>query len=232
MENGVYTGNILSLTSVRNEQTRNTNRFSIKFDGLNRVIDNASKSKFASVKRRYDALKDALVNTKYLSNPKEGYAASLELSLLSVAWPKMEFERGDIHRFNDSQKVVNKFTPLAELQVTFYDYVNGSASALMYLWQGLVGDKTTGAIGYKQDYIADARLVTYSPIAPGVAENELESEILEEHQIVNIYPVDVDLGEHSYEGGEARKVTVLFACDNVFPRYYRAKPIGTNTTVE
>lgn len=219
----IYTGNILSLTEVRNEQTRNTNRFTLRFYGLDNIINAAATSPFAAVRRRYDALREALLAESQKDNVTTGLQETLELSLLSLTWPKIEVERQDIFRFNDSIKAVTKFAPMTEMNTVFYDYVNGSASALMYMWHGLVGDKTTGAIGYKQDYVTRAEIRVYGPIAPGVAKENLEDECIEIHELTNLYPVDVDLGEHSYEGGEARKVTCQFAYDNFFPVMYKGR---------
>ena len=215
--------NILSLNNVRNEQTKNTNRWSIKFSGLAGIMQKAAASGSLG-KDRYDAVKDALINSSQAAAGATAIQNSLELSLLSVTWPKIEVERQDIFRFNDSMKAVTKFAPMAEMQVVFYDYINGSASAIMYAWHGLVGNKKTGAIGFKEDYVCDGFLEVYGPTAPG----EESPTIFEQHQIVNMYPVDVDLGEHSYEGGEARKVTVLFALDNFYPISYKNKPVSPN----
>ena len=212
---------ILSLNNVRNEQTRNTNRFSLKFTGLGTIMSNLSNSTSIGYER-YQAVSAALLNSGQTGST--GIANSLELSLLSVTWPKIEIERQDIYRFNDSIKAVTKFAPMAEMQVVFYDYINGSASAIMYAWQGLVGNKKTGAIGFKEDYICDGVLEVYGPTAPGEGDAPTA---YEKHQIVNMYPVDVDLGEHSYEGGEARKVTVLFALDNFYPLEYKNKTAST-----
>jgi hypothetical protein len=209
--------NILSLNGVRNEQTKNTNRWSLKFTGLDRVMENVK----TKAETRNKATSPAFLSTSF-PNVKQ----SLELSLLSVTWPKIEIERQDIYRFNDSIKAVTKFAPMAEMQVVFYDYINGSASAIMYAWQGLVGDKRSGAIGFKEDYICDAELYMYGPQAPG----QTEPTFYEKHQIVNMYPVDIDLGEHSYEGGEARKVTVLFALDNFYPLEYKNRPLSISNT--
>jgi len=227
-QSGVYTGNILSLTEVRNEQTRNTNRFTLRFYGLDKIINAAANSPFSAVRRRYEALQDALLAESQKDNVTTGIQETLELSLLSLTWPKIEVERQDIHRFNDSIKAVTKFAPMTEMQTVFYDYVNGSSSAMMSMWHGLVGDKTTGAIGYKQDYVIKAEIRVYGPIAPGVSKEDLEKECIEIHELTNLYPVDLDLGEHSYESGEARKVTCQFAYDNFFPVMYKGRRSSVN----
>jgi hypothetical protein len=40
--------------------------------------------------------------------------------------------------------------------------------------------------------------------------------------MVNIYPKSIDIGEHSYEGAEVRKVQVTFSIDNIYPLYYNS----------
>jgi hypothetical protein len=219
--------NILSLNNVRNEQTKNTNRWSIKFDGLGKIMTNAQRNDSIALER-YNKLYSAFNASSQSNNTATAVQNSLELSLHSVTWPKIEIERQDIYRFNDSMKAVTKFSPMAEMQVVFYDYINGSASAIMYTWQGLVGNKQTGAIGFKETYVCDGYLEVYGPTAPG----ETTPTVYEKHRIINMYPVDVDLGEHSYEGGEARKVTVLFALDNFYPVEYKNKPLITGSNPE
>lgn len=216
-------GNILSFTSVRNQTGRNTNRGTIRFgEGLKTLLDNAKNPNhpvykdLPEVRDRIEKLSQAWYN------PTDGYGVSdsLELSLLSYSWPKVETERGDIFRFNDSIKVVNKIAPITEMTVTFYDYINGSASAIMLAWSALVADKNTGAMGFKRDYaLPTADIYGYGPNAPA----EKNPTWYEWHQLTNLYPVDVDLGEQSYEGGEIRKVTVMFVYDNIVAKEYRGR---------
>ena len=91
------------------------------------------------------------------------------------------------------------------------------------MWHGLVGDKKTGAMGYKEDYVVpEADFFVFGPDAPGF-ENLDPSIPIEQHRIINLYPKSVELGEHSYEGGEIRKVVVSFVFDNIFPVAYRSR---------
>ena len=62
---------------------------------------------------------------------------------------------------------------MEEMSISFYDYVNGSASAIMQLWHAFVGDKRTGAIGFKEDFVLrQAFFYVYGPDAPGYQVSE------------------------------------------------------------
>jgi hypothetical protein len=146
---------------------------------------------------------------------------TLELALNSVSVPPMEMETADAWRFHDSAKHTVRFAPMGDMTTTFYDYISGSASAIMLVWQSMVGERKSGAIGFKEDYVLpEAELLEFGPIAPA-EENPTPYGI---HQVVNLYPKSIELGEFSYETAEVRKVTVQFAVEAVYPK----KMIGLN----
>lgn len=210
--------NLFQTRQIWSEQTKNTNRFTLVFDNLDQVLQKAATSPITSIKNRYNSLQAA--------NLRDNFTASqvLELSLLSLTFPNVEIGRQDIHRFNDSIKALTKFEPTQEMQVTFYDYINGSASSILYSWYALLGDKFTGAIGFKEDYaLGTASMYVYGPDAPAYDDTQIAEGWFEHHQFVNLYPVSIDLGEHSYENGEARKITCQFAFDNIYPVEYRGR---------
>lgn len=216
--------NIFQIQNIRNEQTINTNRWSIQFKGLKEILTRVKNSPLPAVKARYDNCKVALG-----SRGLEQVETTLELSLFSVTIPSVKLETQDISRFNDTIKAVTKFAPMEDLSVVFWDYVDGSASAIMQLWHALVGDKVTGAIGFKQDFVLpQAFFFVYGPDAPaykGEANDEAVEGIgtdhgnipyLQKYEIWNLFPNSVELGEHS-DAAEARKVTCTFSIDNIFP---------------
>lgn len=210
--------NVLRTYTISKETPRNTNRFTLVFgQRLSTIIQN-SQFYVGGVGERYRGLKDAL---KF---PNISIDKSLELSLLSVSLPPIELDVTDVFKFNDSYKSITKFAPTSEMAVTFYDYVSGSASAIMLMWHALCGDKKTGAIGYKEDYtIPEADFFVFGPDAP--AFESLDPSIpIEHHRIVNLYPKNVELGEHSFENGEIRKVTIQFLFDNIYPVSYKGAP--------
>ncbi len=204
--------NVLRTYTVSKETTKNTNRFTLVFgQALTNIITNA-QFYAGGVGQRYQGLKTAL-NFPNLSIDK-----TLELSLLSVSFPNIEMETSPIFKFNDSYEAITKFAPTTGMQVVFYDYVKGSASAIMSMWQSLVGDKKTGAIGYKEDYVVpETDFFVFGPDAPAFENLDTSTVPIEQHRIINIYPKTVEIGEHSFESGEVRKVTVNFSFDNVFP---------------
>ena len=194
-------------------QTINLNRFSIRFPGLNdKLMNKAPVSSLFGIQQRYEAVKNALG-----SDPGN----SLELSLFSAKIPNVAIEKVDLAHFNDSIKAVTKFTPMEDMSIVFYDYVNGSASAIMLLWHAFVGDKKTGAIGFKQDFVLPkAHFYVYGPDAPGYSDEFADTNgipWLQKYEIVNIFPLVIDFGEHSQDSAEVRKVTVTFAADNCLP---------------
>lgn len=194
--------------AIRNEQLIMQNRFSLIFNGLDAVLDRAKNSPIAAIRERYAAVEPAFARGNFTR------AETLELGLLSVSIPQIAIGEEDVHRFNDSIKALTKFEPVTEMSVTFYDYINGSASAILQAWNALLGDKKTGAIGFKSDYaLPSASFNIYGPQAPA----EEEPTIFQEYQIVNLYPKTIELGEHSYANGESRKVTVQFLWDNLYP---------------
>jgi len=206
-------GNIFRISKINNQQTINSNRFSIRFVGLNDKLINKSKtSTLPGIQERYNNVKAAIG-----SDP----ATSLELSLFSATVPPVALEIQDIAKFNDNIKAVTKFAVMEDFTVTFVDYVNGSASAIMQLWHAWVGDKQTGAIGFKQDFVLPkAYFYVYGPDAPGYSDDFADTNgvpYLQKYEIINLFPKQIDLGEHSAESAESRKVTVNFAIDNFYP---------------
>ena len=208
--------NIFQIRQINNQQTINSNRFSIRFPGLTEKLKvQAPTSTLWGIQDRYAAVEAAIGET-----PGE----SLELSLFSAGLPSIALEKQFLNRFNDGVKSVTKFAEMEDLEVVFYDYVNGSASAIMQLWHAFVGDKRTGAIGFKQDFVlAEAYFYVYGPDAPGYSDQDVatmeDQEIpwLQKYKIVNIFPLTVALGEHSQETAEARRVTITFSVDNIYP---------------
>lgn len=213
---------LFQTNTVRAKTPRMTHRYSLRFEGLQKVLDYAKSRNnpgdvYTNTKgtgNRYNQLLSAIGN-----NPSD----SLELSLLSVSVPSIELESVDLWRFQDSVKHVTRFAPMGDMTATFYDYINGSASAIMYIWHGLVGDKRTGAISFKEEYVLpSARLIEYGPKAPVQAEGSEER--FAEHVILNLYPKTIELGEHSYESADVRKVTVQFGLEGIYPDYYNSLP--------
>ena len=143
----------------------------------------------------------------------------LNLSLLSCTIPAFEFEAGDVNRFNDTVKHITKFSAVNDMNSTFYDYINGSATCIMLAWQSMVGFKLTGEMGYKEDYVCDMDLYVYGPNRPGFTP-EADSpgnQALMQYKILNAWPRSVDVGDFSYDSAEIKKVIVQFAYDMVIP---------------
>lgn len=209
-------GNIFRIRQVTNEQTINSNRWSIRFVGLrDMLLSKAPSSPNPGVRKRYEMVK-ALLG----SDP----ASVLEISLVSSNFPTVGVDTIDIPRFNDHFKAVTKFIVMEDLNVGFYDYVNGSASAILMLWQAFVADKETGAIGFKQDFVLpEAEFFVYGPDAPAYeVESSAEIPYLQKYKMVNLFPKQIKMPEHS-DSAEPRKIECTFALDNVFPvdiKYY------------
>lgn len=213
--------NFLNTSSIRSKTARQTNRFLLEFTGLTTLLGKITTSTAIpqAVKDRYNNLSPNF--------SADGSETNLKLSLLSVSVPSTEMEVVDIARFHDTVKQTTRFTPQADMQVVFYDYVDGSASAIMYAWHGVVGERSSGALGYKEDYVlGTASLLEYGPTAPAEGNTSgtvftPDPKIIAEHKIINLYPKTIELGEHSYETAEVRKVTVTFGLDAIYPyKYY------------
>lgn len=220
--------NIFQTAAVRSKTPRMSHRFSLSFDGLSEVLLLASKRRDVykattpalAAANRYTHLLPALGDVNSVPT-------TLELSLLSVSLPSNEMETVEVSRFHDTAKHISKFSSMPDMEVSFYDYVEGSASAIMSVWHSMVGDRRTGAISYKNEYtLPMARLIEYGPTAPAEGDNPTP---IAEHAVINLYPKSVNLGEHSYESAEVRKVQVTFAVDNVFPLYYTGLDYATRT---
>jgi len=220
-------GNIFRIKKVYNEQTINVNRWSIRFVGLTDLLLNkAPASPLFGVQTMYNAVKNALGG-----DPQ----TSLEISLASSNFPLPKLETVEIPRFNDQFKSVTKFSPMENLSVTFIDYVNGSASSILQLWRAFVGDKRTGAIGFKQDYVLpEAHFYVYGPDAPGYSDDYCDEHggppYLQKYALINLYPIEVNMPEHA-DAGEPRRITTVFVCDNMYPleiftyNYQAANPL-------
>ena len=227
--------NIFQIAQIRNKQTINKNRFTLEFIGLDRLLRSAKVSPLPWIRERYEAVQAAL------GSSAEDIGISLQISLKTFTIPKVTLGNQEIHRFNDVIRAVTKFDAMEEMPVSFIDYVGGSASAIMQLWHAFVGDKKTGAIGFKEDFVLPrAFFYVYGPDAPGynVVEgadpdpSKLEvAEVpwLQKYEIWNLFPTAVDLGEASSEDAEAREVSCTFIIDNFFPIGIRTYT-GASTT--
>lgn len=206
-------GNIFQIRKITNEQTINVNRWNLRFIGLtDKLLNKAPTSPLFGVRDRYEAVKNALGGDP---------ATSLEISLVSSNFPAVGVEIGEIPRFNDRIKMATKFSDLGMLTVSFIDYVNGSASAILSLWQAFVADKRTGAIGFKQDFVLPkAEFYVYGPDAPGYNDEFCDANDgppwLQKYEIVNLWPSKVTMPEHA-DSADVRKVSVDFVIDNIYP---------------
>lgn len=220
--------NLFQIARINNKSTRNTNRFTLEFLGLESLLIaplNSDYIGYDAYKIRAQAVAPALSwGTAESYNVNE----ALQLSLLSATIPNIQVETQRIQRFNDSVVATTKFAEPEDMTVTFYDYFNGSSSAIMQLWQSLVGDKRTGAMGFKESFVLPRAVLTeFGPDAPAFdpdnsQENDGEIPWLSKHEVINIFPKAVNLGEFTYDGADARKVEVTFSTDNVYPIGYRS----------
>ena len=223
--------NIFQIRNINNRQTINRNRWSLRFVGLSDIFSKVwggqGVALVPGISKRYAAVANALGTT-----PKEA-VDNLELSLFSVSeLPSIGFDILDINRFNDTVRTPGKFKVMPEFTVDFIDYTEGSASAIMQLWQAFIGDKETGAMGFKKDFVLPEALFTvYGPDAPGY-EVEATEDIpwLQRYKIKNLWPAEIKLGPHG-DTSEIRKVSVTFIIDNIYPIGIRGyKSIDGNMT--
>jgi hypothetical protein len=89
----------------------------------------------------------------------------------------------------------------------------------MQLWHSFVGDKKTGAMGFKQDFVLpSASLFVYGPDAPGYdVESSGEIPFLQEYEVINLFPKEVNFPNHTQDSAEPRKISVVFTIDNIYP---------------
>jgi len=203
---------LLRTQTVRKEQPITSNRYSLAFTGLDVLLERAYSSGGNGLDSTvYNRVKKAFeIEFAGTTSPEK----MLELALLSVTIPPVEVDAEDLSRFNDSTRVLTKFSPMGDVSCTFYDYINGSATAILIAWQTLVANKRTGAIGWKEDYILeDALFQIFGPDAP----QEVNPTVYQEFAVKNLYPRTIDFGEHNYETGAIRRVTVNFIIDNFYP---------------
>lgn len=232
------TANLLRIKEVKYKQTVNRNRFSLRFSGVNAILDRAKNHRLESVRRLYYATRNAITRPGNLNLIDSNI---LELSLASANLPNVVIETQDIFRFNDSYKTTTRFAPMEDFTCNFYDYIEGSASAFLYLWKSLIADKQTGAFGFKQEYILpEAFYIVYGPDAPGYEVNadgnfDLGNGVtapeipwIQVHKLENLYPKTVNLGESSYESAEARKVECAFNIDKTYPVDFQSFKINEN----
>lgn len=212
--------NIFRTSNINTKTPRTTNRFTLRFESIQQIMQRAQSLTAAgnAAGNRFARLTAAAGGVGVISN-------NLELSLASVTIPSVEIEVSDVYRFNDSVKHVTRFAPMQDMTATFYDYIDGSASAIIQIWHGLVGDKETGAINFKSQYITQAKLYDFGPMTPSSTEDFPSNSSVEApiatYSIRNVYPRSIELGDFSYESAEVRKITVQFACDGVYPDSYR-----------
>ena len=218
--------NIFDTRNIIKETPKMGNRFLLTVNNtqLEKIIfGSASDSvKKAKVYRLSELSGGSEKVFKGNSNPSD----VLNLSLLSCTVPAFEFETGDVNRYNDTIKHITKFSAVNDMSTSFYDYINGSATAIMLAWQSKVGFKLTGEIGYKSQYTCDLDLFVYGPNRPGYRASSADgvnyndtpsNDLLMQFKIFNAYPRSVDIGEFSYDSAEIKKVQVQFGYDMIVP---------------
>ena len=212
--------NIFQTIQLLNQQTTiNNNRWVIDFgDGLNKILRAAEHSPLKAVRDRYAICAKSLDNFQTDKGIVSKMDEALALSLVSCDLPEIDFEITTLKRFNDGVKQVTGFGEISEFTVSFYDYMTGSASAIMSLWHALVGDKTTGSLGFKKDYVLpEAYFYIYGPEAPGYdVEDWRDIPYLQKHKLVNLFPKKFPYGTWG-DTAEVRKIDMSFVVDNVYP---------------
>jgi len=206
------TNSLLRTSTTRKEQPILANRYSISFPGLDVLLKKAYEAGGNGL--------DSLVYNRVKNAFTNGLAGEtsvdkmLELGLISVTIPAIEVGTEDMSKFNDSSRVLTKFEPMGDVAMTFYDYINGSATAILIAWQTLVANKRTGAIGWREDYTLDgAEFKIFGPDAP----QEEDPTVYQAFNLVDLFPRTIDFGEHSFENGMVRKVTANFVIQNFHP---------------
>jgi hypothetical protein len=128
--------NIFQTAAIKSKTPRMSHRFSLRFDGLQTIMSLAQLRKdtykvggTATGNNRYGFLSPAFATGSEIG--ASTIADLLELSLLSVSVPSNEMETVEISRFHDTVKHISKFSTMADMEVSFYDYISGSASAIM-----------------------------------------------------------------------------------------------------
>lgn len=221
--------NIFDTRNIIKETPKTGNRFLLSPDSgtLHTIVTASPLYKLFCKNAGEGAIAQALGGLMGAAAVSTGaFQTVLNLSLLSCTIPSFEFETGELNHFNDSVKHLSKFSTTNDMSAVFYDYINGSATAIMLAWQSAVGFKLTGQLGYKEDYVCDMDLHLYGPNRPGYIPNgtssdnrndSVESGSLMQYKILNAWPRSVDIGEFSYDGAEIKKVTVQFSYDIIVP---------------
>ena len=128
--------------------------------------------------------------------------------------PVITYGVTEMHRLNEKFKIAGK-PSWNELSMSFYDYISkdGSiapdanddqAGRILYNWSKAIYDPTTGEMGYKTEYTANAALAQLDP----------RGNIVRSWNIFMIYPSNIDFGGAlSYEADGALDITCTFQYD-------------------
>ena len=219
--------NIFDTRHIIKQTPKLGNRFLLTADAtqLNNIINGKNGDTSPSFEkqpklRRLNKFTGGNDDIVYSTNPTQ----VLNLSLISCTIPAFEFETGDVNRFNDTIKHITKFSPINDMSSSFYDYINGSSTAIMLAWQSVIGFKLTGEINYKSKYVCDLDLFVYGPNRPGYkmsndnnSTDSVEKDLIMQFKIFNAFPRSIDIGDFSYDNAEIKKVNVQFGYDMIVP---------------
>ena len=165
----------------------------------------------------------------------DGVQATLRSNIQSITRPNITFSAIEIEHGNEKWKVSGKSDWSHEVTAEFHDVIPASlqdgagdvdptfsVSAIMYDWQNLMQDVTTGAAGLSVNYKANIIVSTLSPTG----------DVIEKFVYHGVFPTGADRGGHSYTENDALTVSVPFSVDKIYRvGLTDTTPPSANTTI-
>lgn len=127
----------------------------------------------------------------------------LELACSSTGLPTVSNDPIELAYGNSKVKVAGQAN-VDDVSVTVKDFIEADVEQILWKWRLKVYNPETGKVGWAKNYKKDATIIQYGP----------NGEVLRKWQLKGVWPTSLDLGEASYDGSDAKQITMNLSVDN------------------
>lgn len=129
----------------------------------------------------------------------------IELACSSTGLPTISNDPIELSHGNSKVKVAGQAN-VDDISVTVKDFIEADVEKILWEWRLKVYNPETGKVGWAKNYKKDATIVQYGP----------NGEVLRKWQCSGVWPTSLDLGEMSYDGSDAKAITMNLSVDEAF----------------
>lgn len=129
----------------------------------------------------------------------------IELACTSTGLPTISNDPIELSHGNSKIKVAGQANT-DDISVSVKDFIEADIEKILWDWRLKVYNPETGKVGWAKNYKKDATIIQYGP----------NGEVLRKWQCSGVWPTSLDLGEMSYEGSDAKSITMNLSVDEAY----------------